>query len=460
MPVAIVCGEDTRSEDDPKAEADEDGKTPQIEITTPRVINDTPPIWTKAPKDLEQKDYTDFYRTLYPMNFEEPLFQIHLNVDFPFNLTGVLYFPRLKPNMEIQRDKIHLYSQQVFITDNVENIVPDFLTLLHGVIDSPDIPLNVSRSYLQEDGNVKKITSHISKKVSDKLGQMFKKDRPDFEAKWNDIKMFIEYGMMMDEKFFDRASKFSLYTDTSGTKRTMEELLAAVAETHIDKDGNTVLLYANDLQAQHSYIQAAEAEGYTVLIIDSPLVSHLVQKLEMSGEKMQMRRVDADIVSRLIPKDDALEAMLDAELQKGMSVEFAKLMPSGADAGTFKVAFASMSPSAAPVVLTQGEFMRRMKDQQRFGGGGGMAMMGNLPDSYDVVFNANHPMILGWSEQKPAEREAAVRRAIDLARLSQGLLMGEELTRFISKGFDSLAPLAKKKPVAKKKSSTPKAAKK
>ena len=454
MPVPVVCGVETRMEDDPKAEADEEGKTPQIEISTPRIINDTPPIWTLAPKDLKQKDYTDFYRTLYPMNFEEPLFQIHLNVDFPFSLTGVLYFPRLKPNMEIQRDKIHLYSQQVFITDNVENIVPDFLTLLHGVIDSPDIPLNVSRSYLQEDGNVKKITSHISKKVSDKLGQMFKKDRPDFESKWNDIKMFIEYGMLMDEKFFDRASKFSLYTDTSGTKRTMEELLAAVAGTHEDKDGNTILLYSNDLQAQHSYVQAAEAEGYTVLQIDSPLVSHLVQKLETAGEKLQMRRVDADIVSRLIPKDDALEAALDADLQEGMAVEFAKLMPNSADGGTFKVAFASMSPSASPVVLTQGEFMRRMKDQQRMGGGGGMAMMGNLPDSYDLVFNANHPLVLGWSEQKPADREASVRRSIDLARLSQGLLSGEELTRFISGGYEALSPATKKpaakKPVAKK----------
>lgn len=448
MPVPVVCGEEMHMEDDPAAEVvlDEDGKEQpkaQIEVSIPRVINGTPPIWTKHPKNLKQEDYSDFYRTLYPMNFEEPLFQIHLNVDFPFSLTGVLYFPRLKQGMEVQRDKIHLYSKQVFITDNVENIVPDFLTLLHGVIDSPDIPLNVSRSYLQEDANVKKITSHISKKVSDKLGKMFKKDRKDFEGKWDDIKMFIEYGMLMDEKFFERAGKFALYKDVAGTQRTMAELLEHVAKNHLDKDGNTVLLYTNDIDAQHSYIRSAEKEGYTVLHIDSPLVSHMVQKLEMSGDKLQLRRVDADIVSRLIPKEEAPEVALDAAIQKSMIEEFEGLMPSGAAAGTFKVAFASMSPSAAPVVLTQGEFMRRMKDQQRFGGGG-MAMMGNLPDSYDVMFNANHPVVLSWAEQKPAEREAAVRRSIDLARLSQGLLLGQDLTDFIATGFDALAPAVKK----------------
>ena len=437
MPVPVVCGTSTIQEDDPSGEKDEEGNVKKVSVEVPRVINETEAIWLKSPADLEDKDYLDFYRTLYPMNFEEPLFQIHLNVDFPFNLTGILYFPKVKKEMDLQRNKIHLYSNQVFITDNVENIVPDFLTLLHGVIDSPDIPLNVSRSYLQEDANVKKITSHISKKVSDKLAKMFKDDREDFAAKWNDIQVFTEYGMLMDEKFFERAGKFALYADTAGNHRTMEELVEAVKETQTDKDGNVVLLYTPNPAAQHSYVAAAEDAGYAVLHLESPLTSHLVQKLEMgSGDtKVQFRRVDSDIVDRLIPKDDAPESVLNEEQQPAMKEEIETIVP---DKTTYKVSFAPMSPTAPPITITQSEFMRRMKEQQRVGGGGGMAMFGDMPDSYDVVFNANHPLVTSWTEGDAEGRKPKMERAIALARLSQGLLQGEELTQFIASGYASL----------------------
>lgn len=437
MPVPVVCGTKTEYVDDPEGAKDEEGNVKRVPVEEPRVINDTDAIWLKSPADLEDQDYLDFYRTLYPMNFEEPLFQIHLNVDFPFNLTGILYFPKVKKEMDLQRNKIHLYSNQVFITDNVENIVPDFLTLLHGVIDSPDIPLNVSRSYLQEDANVKKITSHISKKVSDKLAKMFKDDRDDFAAKWPDIQVFTEYGMLMDEKFFERAGKFALYTDTDRAHRTMDELVEHVKDAHTDKDGNVVLLYTPNPQAQHSYVAAARDAGYTVLHLESPLTSHLIQKLEMnSGDtKVQFRRVDADIVDRLIPKDDAPESALTEDQQTALKEEIEAILP---DKMVYKVAFAPMSPTAPPVTITQSEFMRRMKEQQRVGGGG-MAMFGDMPDSYDVVFNANHPLVTSWTDGDAEARKPKVERAIALARLSQGLLAGEELTTFIAEGYDALS---------------------
>lgn len=438
MPVPVICGTSTTQEDDPSGEKDEEGNTKKVSVEVPRVINANDPIWLKSPADLKDEDYLEFYRTLYPMNFDEPLFQIHLNVDFPFNLTGVLYFPKVKKEMDMQRNKIHLYSNQVFITDNVENIVPDFLTLLHGVIDSPDIPLNVSRSYLQEDANVKKITSHISKKVSDKLGKMFKDDRADFESKWQDIQMFTEYGMLMDEKFFERAGKFALYGDTEGQHRTMDELVESLKETHTDKDGNVVMLYTPNPEAQHGYVSSARDAGYTVLHLESPLTSHLIQKLEMSAgdTKVQFRRVDSDIVDRLIPKDDAPESALEEDKQNALKEEFEGLVP---DKTVYKVAFAAMSPTAPPVTITQSEFMRRMKEQQRVGGGGGgMAMFGNMPDSYDLIFNANHPLVTGWAESDAEARKPKVERAIALARLSQGLLQGEELTTFISAGYAGL----------------------
>jgi len=436
MPVPVVCGTKTNYVDDPEGAKDDEGNVKRVPVEEPRVINETEPIWLKAPADLKDEDYLEFYRTLYPMNFEEPLFQIHLNVDFPFNLTGVLYFPKLKKEMDLQRNKIHLYSNQVFITDNVENIVPDFLTLLHGVIDSPDIPLNVSRSYLQEDANVKKITSHISKKVSDKLAKMFKDDREDFAAKWNDIQVFTEYGMLMDEKFFERAGKFALYQDTEGAHRTMDELVEHIKDAHTDKDGNVVMLYTPDPQAQHSYVAAARDAGYTVLHLESPLTSHLVQKLEMnSGDtKVQFRRVDADIVDRLIPKEDAPESVLTEDQQTALKEEIEAIVP---DKMVYKVAFAPMSPTAPPITITQSEFMRRMKEQQRVGGGG-MAMFGDMPDSYDVVFNANHPLVTSWTEGDAEARKPKVERAIALARLSQGLLQGEELTQFIASGYADL----------------------
>ena len=368
------------------------------------------------------------------MNFEDPLFHIHLNVDFPFNLTGILYFPKLKKQMDLQKNRIHLYSNQVFITDNVENIVPDFLTLLHGVIDSPDIPLNVSRSYLQEDANVKKISGHISKKVSDKLAQMFKKDREAFEAQWDDLRVFVEYGMLTDEKFAERAQKFFLYKDTTGKCHTHEELMAVVGETQKDKHGKVILPYTPDASLQHSYVKEATDRGYTVLVMDGPLAAHVVGKLEQTHTDLQFKRVDADIADKLIEKDEELSSALDEKQEETL-----KPVLEGAFPGeSYKVQFAPMSPTAAPLVITQSEFMRRMKEQQAVGGGG-FQMFGDMPNSYDVTVNANHPLASALlNETDEAKRAGMAKRAANLARLSQGLLEGEELTAFIAEGFAQL----------------------
>ena len=435
MPVEIIHGTKSEWNDDPSGEKDDSGNVKKVESTVPRVVNATAPLWSKAPADLKDEDYAQFYKDLYPMNFEDPLFHIHLNVDFPFNLTGILYFPQLKKEMELRRDKIHLYSNQVFITDNVENIVPDFLTLLHGVIDSPDIPLNVSRSYLQEDANVKKISGHISKKVSDKLNSMFKKDRESFAAQWDDLRIFIEYGMLTDEKFMERAKKFMLFKDTTGACMTYEELIEAVGETQKDKNGKVVLPYTADAINQHGFIAPALERGYKVLVMEGPLASHMVQKLEEAYPDVQFKRVDSDVIDNLIETEEAATSALDEKQEE----EVKPVIESAVPGESYQVKFVAMSPTAAPLTITRSEFMRRMKEQQAVGGGG-VQMFGNLPDSYDVAVNANHPFVQKiLAEKDEATRKAMAKKAGDLARLSQGLLEGKELTTFIEEGYAELA---------------------
>ena len=435
MPVEIISGTTSNWEDDPSGEKDENDAVKKIETKVPNVINKTQPLWSRQPADLKDEDYQEFYKDLYPMNFEDPLFHIHLNVDFPFNLTGILYFPQLKKEMELRKDKIHLYSNQVFITDNVENIVPDFLTMLHGVIDSPDIPLNVSRSYLQEDANVKKISGHISKKVSDKLGSMFKKDRETFAAQWDDLRIFVEYGMLTDEKFTERAKKFLLFKDTEGECMTHEELIAAIGETQKDKSGKVILPYTNNPKGQHAFIEPAKERGYKVLVMEGPLAAHMVQKLEEAYPDVQFKRVDSDVIDNLIETDEASTSALDEKQEETLKPIIEGAFP----AGTYKVKFVAMSPSAAPITITRAEFMRRMKEQQAVGGGG-FQMFGDMPENYEVAVNANHPMVQKLlNESDAAEQAKLAKRAGNLARLSQGLLEGAELTSFITEGYSELS---------------------
>ncbi len=431
MPVSIQYGTRTEQIDSPEGELDEKGEIKKESIEVPNIINNPNPAWMKKPVDLKEEDYKDFYRELYPMNFEDPMFHIHLNVDFPFNLTGVLYFPRLKKQMDMQKNRIHLYSNQVFITDNVENIVPEFLTLLHGVIDSPDIPLNVSRSYLQEDGNVKKISAHISKKVSDKLNGMFKENRSDFEEKWDDLKVFAEYGMLTDEKFYDRA-KFALYKTTKGEYFTFDELKEKIKVNQTDKNGKIVVLYTPDAEAHHAYIEQMEERAYEVLHLDGPLVSHLMTKLEGKDSEVQFKRVDADVADRLIEKEDALPSKLSKEQEETLQPVIEEVLNNK----NYQVKFASMSPSENPVVITQSEFMRRMKEQQQ-AGGGGMQMFGEMPDTYEMTINANHALVEKIVEESDLEKKKnMIKQATDLARLSQGLLKGEALTSFVKRSIE------------------------
>jgi molecular chaperone HtpG len=418
--------------DDPKGEKDEEGKVKRVEVEVDNIINNPSPAWTKKPADLNEEDYKAFYREMYPMNFEDPLFHIHLNVDYPFNLTGILYFPRIKENIELQRNKISLYSNQVFITDNVENIVPDFLTLLHGVIDSPDIPLNVSRSYLQEDGNVKKISGHITKKVADKLSSMFKNDRDDFEQKWKDIRMFIEYGMLTEEKFYDKADKFALYKTTDGDFHTFEELVDAVKENQTDKNGKTVVLYCSNVDAQHAYIEKAKAKGYKVVELDGPLVSHLMTKLEQTKDNVQFARVDADTIDKLIQKDEERAEKL-SDVQKE---QLKPVIEEVVNSEKFDVSFEPLEDNDEPMLITQSEFIRRMKEQQA-AGGGGMNFFGNMPEKYNLVVNSNHELILNLGEESDEEKKKSlIKQMKDLALLSQGMLDGEALTSFIKRSVD------------------------
>ncbi|SHJ85429.1 molecular chaperone HtpG [Pseudozobellia thermophila] len=429
MPIPIKFG--TRTETLPKPEgAKEDDPAPTKEVDN--IINNPNPAWTKQPTDLEDKDYKEFYRELYPMQFEEPLFHIHLNVDYPFNLTGILYFPKLTNDLNIQKDKIQLYQNQVFVTDNVEGIVPEFLTMLRGVIDSPDIPLNVSRSYLQADGAVKKISSYITRKVADKLNSLFKNNREDFEKKWNDIKIVIEYGMLSEEKFFEKADKFALYPTVDGDYFTFEELQEKIKDKQTDKDDKLVILYASDKEAQHSYIEAAKAKGYEVLLLDSPIISHLMQKLETSKEKISFARVDADHIDNLIKKEDTQISKLSDEEKEKLKANLEEVI----DDKNYTVQLEAMDSDASPFIITEPEFMRRMKEMQQTGGGG-MFGMGNMPDMYNIVVNTNHELVGEILNTKTAKkRERLINQSIDLAKLSKGLLKGQELTEFIKRSYE------------------------
>ncbi len=415
-----------------KGEDGKETKEPHRQIEVDDIINNTNPAWTKKPADLEDEDYKNFYRELYPMQFEESLFHIHLNVDYPFNLTGILFFPKLTQNLDMQKDRIQLYQNQVFVTDNVEGIVPDFLQMLKGVIDSPDIPLNVSRSYLQADGAVKKISGYITKKVADKLNSLFKNNREDFEKKWNDIKVIIEYGMLSEEKFFDKAKKFALYPTVDETYFTYDELIEKTKDSQTDKDDNHILLYAANKEAQHSYIEAAKAKGYEVLLLDSPIISHLMQKLETSGEKVRFARVDADHIDNLIKKDDTTISKLSDEEKEKLKPMIEAAVP----AETYTVQLEAMDSNASPFMITVPEFMRRMKEMQATGGGG-MFGMSNMPDMYNLVVNTNHELvseILNTKTEKKQQR--LIKQAFDLAKLSQNLLHGEDLTNFIKRSYD------------------------
>ncbi|MBO0342728.1 MAG: molecular chaperone HtpG [Bacteroidota bacterium] len=431
MPIPIKFG--TKTETLPKPEgAKEDDPAPTKEVDD--IINNPNPAWTKQPTDLSEEDYKNFYRELYPMQFEEPLFHIHLNVDYPFNLTGILYFPKLTNDLSIQKDKIQLYQNQVFVTDNVEGIVPEFLTMLKGVIDSPDIPLNVSRSYLQADGAVKKIASYITRKVADKLTSLFKNNRKDFEQKWNDIKVVIEYGMLSEDKFFDKADKFALYPSVDGDYYTFEELEAKIKDNQTDKDDKLVVLYASDKDAQHSYIEAAQKKGYEVLLLDSPIVPHLMQKLETSKENLSFVRVDADHVDNLIKKEDTAISKLSEEEKEKLKTEIEEVTK---DKG-YTIQMEAMESSASPFIITEPEFMRRMKEMQQTGGGG-MFGMGNMPDMYNLIVNTNHELVSEILNTKTAKkRQRLINQSLDLARLSKGLLKGEELTNFIARSYDMI----------------------
>ncbi len=428
MPVPIKFG--TKKQTLPKPEdAPEDYKAETIEVDN--IINNPTPAWTKQPSELTDEDYKSFYRELYPMQFDEPLFNIHLNVDYPFNLTGILYFPKLSPELQIQKDKIQLYQNQVFVTDNVEGIVPEFLTMLKGVIDSPDIPLNVSRSYLQADGNVKKISNYITRKVADKLKSLFTENREDFEQKWNDIKIVLEYGMLSEPKFYEKAGAFVLYPTVDGKYYTLDEVREQLKEKQTDKDGKLVLLYAGHADAQHAYIDAAKAKGYEVLLLDSPIAPHLIQKLEADNENLTFARVDSDHVENLIKKEDEAISKLSDEEKETLKTTIEEIVPKS----TYTVQLEAMDSAAAPFLITQPEFMRRMKEMSKTGGG--MFGMGNFPEMYNLVVNTNSELassILVTPDKE--KKDQLVRQALDLAKLSQNLLKGEELTAFVRRSFE------------------------
>ena len=425
MPVPIKFG----TKELVKNTGDEKNKK-EIKEIVDDIINITDPAWTKQPKDLDDQNYKDFYRDLYPMNFEEPLFNIHLNVDYPFNLTGILYFPKISNDLNLQKDKIQLYQNQVFVTDNVEGIVPEFLTLLRGVIDSPDIPLNVSRSYLQVDSAVKKITNYITRKVADKLNSIFKKDRNKYQEKWNDIKVIIEYGMLSEEKFYDKAKNFALYPTTDNEYYTYEELINEIKDKQTDKDNKTIILYATDVKEQDSYVRLAKEKGYKVLVLDSPIISHLIQKLESSEQNISFSRVDSDTLDNLIKKDEKSISKLDDKQQDKLKGYLEEIIPKD----KFTLQLEALDSKTIPFMITQPEFMRRMKDMQSTGGGG---MFGSMPEMYNVIVNTNSNLISNiLSIKTKNKRERLIKQSLDLAKLSQNLLKGEDLTNFIKRSFD------------------------
>ena len=430
LPVPIRFGTKTTSEPDGE---DEEGKPKYKSIEVDNIINNTNPAWTKSPSELTDEDYLSFYRELYPQSMDEPLFWIHLNVDYPFNLTGILYFPKIKNELEIQRNKIKLYSRQVFITDEVKDIVPEFLMLLHGVIDSPDIPLNVSRSFLQADGNVKKINNYITKKVADKLQEIFKSDRKGFEEKWKDIGLFIKYGMLSDEKFADKANEFCLLENTNNESYTLKEYYEKVKDIQVDKDGNIVYLYSSDVAQQDGFIATAIAKGYDVLVLDGPLDTHITSYLEQKGgEKVQLKRVDSDVIDKLIQKDEKIELILSEEESKKATELFQKAI----NRTDMNVQIEALKADELPVSVTLDEFMRRMKDMAKTGGG--MGFYGSIPDNYKVSVNGNHPLVKRMLESGEEEGQKLAKQAFDLALLSRGLLTGADLTSFVKRSVEMI----------------------
>ena len=434
MPIPIKFGTKTEKIEQKKGEfvESEDKDNIFTEVEVDNIINNPNPAWTKQPTELSDEDYKNFYREVYPMQFEEPLFHIHLNVDYPFHLTGILYFPKLGSDMQIQKDKIQLYQNQVYVTDNVEGIVPEFLTMLKGVIDSPDIPLNVSRSSLQSDGAVKKISNYITRKVADKLKSLFTENREDFEKKWNDIKIVLEYGMLSEDKFYEKAGAFVLYPTVDDTYFTLEELKEKLAANQTDKDGKLVVLYASNKEAQHSYIEIAKEKGYEVLLLDSPIISHLIQKIEGDNNTMTFVRVDSDHIDNLIKKEETAISKLSDEEKESLKTVLEGFVPKQ----KYSVQMEALDSNAAPFIITQPEFMRRMKEMSQ-SGGGGMFGMGNMPEMYNLVVNTNSDLasnILNTTDK--SAQESLVKQALDLAKLSQNLLKGEELTAFVKRSFE------------------------
>jgi len=422
MPHPIKFG--TREESVPAKAGEKEEK-----VTVDNIINNPNPAWTRQPADLKDEDYNQFYRELYPYQFEEPLFHIHLNVDYPFSLTGILYFPKISNDLNLQKDRIQLYQNQVFVTDNVEGIVPEFLGLLKGVIDSPDIPLNVSRSYLQSDTSVKKITNYITRKVADKLGSIFKNERENLESKWNDIKVVIEYGMLTEDKFYDKAESFNLYPSVDNKYYTYQELEEKIKDIHTDKDGNLIILYAQNKDEQYTYIESAKEKGYEVLLLDSPIIPHLIQKLESKKEKVKFSRVDSDTLENLIKKDDQVVSKLSDEEKEKLK----PMIENAVSDDKYTVQLESLDSKSLPFMLAQPEFMRRMKEMQQSGGGG----MGNMPEMYSLIVNTNHELVSKiLTTRTEKKRNSLIKQSVDLAKLSQNVLTGKELTEFINRSID------------------------
>jgi molecular chaperone HtpG len=432
LPIPVFFGNRTEYVDSPEGEKDEDGKVKRVAIDVPNQVNNVSPAWTKAPVDLSSEDYASFYRELYPSTFDDPLFHIHLNVDYPFNLTGILYFPKIKENVEVQRNKINLYCNQVFITDSVAEIVPEFLTLLHGVIDSPDIPLNVSRSYLQSDSNVKKISAHITKKVADKLAEMFKKDRKDFESKWDDLQIFVQYGILSEDKFADKAKEFNLVKSTNNEYFTIEEYQEKIKALQTDKDNKLVILYTSNPEEQFSFVKKAKDRGYDVLHLDGPLAAHWISKMEQSLENVSFVRVDSDSLDKLIKKTEEIPSKLSKEDEEKLKPVF----ESNVVKEKFTVQFESMSDSEAPIIITQPEFIRRMMEQQRMGGGG---FYGAFPEMYNLTVNSNHPVVGSLLQKSDEDKQSVTKQLVDLALLAQGMLKGEALDQFIQRNIEHIA---------------------
>lgn len=431
MPIEIRFGEETYWEDS-EEEKDDKGNPKRVQKTKPRIINNTQPLWKKKPADLKEEDYNEFYRELYPMNFDEPLFHIHLNVDYPFNLTGILYFPKVKRNIDPAKDKIQLYCNQVFVTDSVEGVVPDYMMLLRGVLDSPDIPLNVSRSYLQSDSNVKKISSHITKKVADKLDEIYKNDREEYNKKWDDLKIFIEYGMLSDEKFYQRAEKIYMFKNIASEYYSIEDYTNKIKPLQTDKDNKLVYLYANNTDSQYAYIQAAKDKGYDVLLMDGILDNHFVNLMEQKLSDSRFVRIDSDVIDKLIPKDEVIPSKLNEEETKTLK----EMVEGQVDKQKFNVVMESLNETDSPLTITQNEFMRRMKEMSEMGGGGMASFYGEMPESYNLVVNTNHPLMNEVLKEEDKDKQTQILSQLkDLALLSQGLLKGEALNSFIQRSI-------------------------